>query len=107
MALEVLNKIREAEAEALRLTQEAQQDAREMISAAERNCRDREREADQAGAALKQELIDKKRHEVKAQIGAAREKLTESRKKQLEAARALLPQAADYIISQVLNDGHR
>lgn len=107
MAREVLDAIRQAEAEAQRLTQEAQQSAREMVSAAEKSCRDRERQADQARAATKLKLVEEEGRAFREGIEAKLPEIKALREKQLEAARAKLPQAADYIVQKVLGDGNR
>lgn len=107
MALEILDTIRQAEQQAEALTQEAQQQARELIAAAEQSGAQRRREGGIKSRERLQALLDERRGQVETALRQESAALLQTRQAQLAAARERLPQAAELIVSRVLSDGHR
>lgn len=107
MALEILKTIRQAEEQAEALAQEAQQQARELIAAAEQSSAQRRREGGVRNHERLQAMLDERRGQVQAALREEAGALMNARRAQMEAARARLPQAAELIVKRVLEDGSR
>ena len=101
MALELLDKVREAEENAARTVSEAQAQAREMIKGVEEACLNREREENAALRQMYQTELEKKRVAIAEEI-AGRSKQNETlREKLRELGRANIPAAASMIFERI------
>lgn len=107
MALELLNKIRAAEAETEEKRSEAQREGRDIVKGVEEACRESERSAQSRLYELYQRGIAGIRQAAESEIAA----LVPGREKELEqmtkAAEAKIPAAVKLIVERIVNNGNR
>lgn len=103
MAFDVLNIIKIEEQKASELLQEAQQAANDMIKNAETKAIEDERKAAVDNRALFQQILDERKTQVEAQLKEQQAQKREALMTQVNEAKARVADAAQYIISEVVN----
>ena len=107
MALEMLEKVREAERIAAERFSAAQNEAREIVKGVEEACLEGERSENAEIRVLYQQEMEKAEKAVKAELdGLQKEKLA-AREKMAERGRANMPQASALIFERIVNNGNR
>ena len=106
MAFDVLNIIKIEEQKASELLQEAQQAANDMIKNAETKAIEDERKAAVDNRALFQQILDERKTQVEAQLKEQQAQKREALMTQVNEAKARVADAAQYIISEVVNGNH-
>lgn len=107
MATDILEKIRRAEAEAERLRQEAQAQARDILKASEEASLHAERESDREARTRYRNKLEETRLRIEADLADQRARDEGERRRVAEAAAAKVPEAARYIVGRILADGDR
>ena len=103
MAFDVLSIIKTEEQKASELLHEAQQAANDMIKNAETKAIEDERKAAVDNRALFQQIMDERKTQVEAQLKEQQAQKREALMTQVNEAKARVADAAQYIISEVVN----
>jgi vacuolar-type H+-ATPase subunit H len=106
LSLEVLSQIREAEAKAEDVKQEAQREARDMIKSVESACAAAERSAAVEHRGMYQQLMEGKRQEVMQHLKENRVAADAKVASEMKQAEERLDQAANLIFERVVKHGN-
>jgi len=103
MALEVMRLILAEEQAAGVAVQEAQQSANEVVKAAEAAAAEQERAAAVENRGLYHRLLEEARAGVQSELDGGRQAAREDIENLAQGARARLPEAAEWIVSEVIH----
>ena len=107
MALEMLEKVREAEKNAAERFTAAQNEAREIIKGVEEACLESERRENAEIRILYQQKMEQAEKAVKAELDGMQKEKSTARTRMAERSRANIPQASALIFERIVNNGNR